>query len=509
MRSVFILTVICPGLAFAQPSLWQGNSQIKAKAEIIELEVTPAPLPSPLLKYRFWPSAAEMHDSDASLLIATSVAQYQSVYHRHSATDDQPPKDENLRLAIDRLLRATEWQQEDVQLAQRIVQLTETEVLNPLARAALFDDADWGHWKIFREQHWTEAYQTLLPIQQESRWLGRLLSLKARLAARNGDIATAVNTLRTQFRLGHHIADSPFLVSRLVGAAICFQAANEILRLSEHTASANLYFALATLPNSPITMRPSVEAEWAVVEGAIGWPDDEQFGLLTESEWRDIFIDQAEDLIKFGGRNQLNLPEPVKSDPILRRAAAGIQTSLRAILQYPRAKQLLIDDGASPAEVDNMPVGEVIARIQHSTTQRVLQRSLSHLYLPPHERPRTNAQWNDDIDSPDAFITVPPVVRLLRPVISNVNVSEVRLSGQIAALKTIEALRAHAAETGSWPTSLADIEVVPIPVNPWTGQPFEYRLENDIAILEAAFTLRPQLNKVYRLRLIDTGKESN
>ena len=45
----------------------------------------------------------------------------------------------------------------------------------------------------------------------------------------------------------------------------------------------------------------------------------------------------------------------------------------------------------------------------------------------------------------------------------------------------------HAAQTGRLPKSLDEIKVVPVPENPATGKVFEYRLDDDTAILELPF----------------------
>ena len=50
-----------------------------------------------------------------------------------------------------------------------------------------------------------------------------------------------------------------------------------------------------------------------------------------------------------------------------------------------------------------------------------------------------------------------------------------------------QAIRLHAAtHEDKLPKSLGDVTEVPVPVNPFTGGPFVYRLEGDTAILEAA-----------------------
>jgi hypothetical protein len=60
----------------------------------------------------------------------------------------------------------------------------------------------------------------------------------------------------------------------------------------------------------------------------------------------------------------------------------------------------------------------------------------------------------------------------------------VKLDWQLNGLQTIEAIRMHAAETGKLPTALSEITVVPVPKNPVTEQPYEYRLDGDTAVLD-------------------------
>ena len=62
--------------------------------------------------------------------------------------------------------------------------------------------------------------------------------------------------------------------------------------------------------------------------------------------------------------------------------------------------------------------------------------------------------------------------------------AQLRLDWQLNALQTIEAIRMHAAETGALPKSLEEIKVVPAPMSPLTGQPYDYRLDGDTAVLE-------------------------
>src|SRR5665213_249037 len=58
-----------------------------------------------------------------------------------------------------------------------------------------------------------------------------------------------------------------------------------------------------------------------------------------------------------------------------------------------------------------------------------------------------------------------------------------RTDRRFAALECVEALRMYAAQNGKWPAALADAADVPVPMDPMTGKPFEYRVEENKAVL--------------------------
>jgi len=62
--------------------------------------------------------------------------------------------------------------------------------------------------------------------------------------------------------------------------------------------------------------------------------------------------------------------------------------------------------------------------------------------------------------------------------------AQVQLEYRLAALRTVETLRIHAAASGDQlPERLDDVTVVPVPLNPVTGKPFAYRLEAKTAVV--------------------------
>ncbi|WP_145363745.1 hypothetical protein [Stratiformator vulcanicus] len=420
--------------------------------------------------------------------------------------------DKHILLAVERLNEldwAEELSVEDLKLARRLMGASSHQVFIPIDEAAGNDFADWGHWDLVRNESLQKVIETLLPVQQESRSVARYLELKFRLAVYEGNVPEAVKALRTQFRLGYHIANSPFIVSRLVGAAICSEAVDACPYLIQKGGGKNFYYAFATLPDPLIDFKPAIEAEFGLAQRAAGWPDRDKFDDLNETQWRANYLSRSRDLLDGGYSSGWNISELARSNSALRNLEVGLYVGLRAALQYPRAKKILIDEGIDQAKIDDMPVGEVIARVQYEATQRLLQGELAKLYLAPHRHETKARTGINSLTAAEAFVTIPPAIRLLSPATAQIRHSGVRLDAKIAALKTIEALRAYAAAEGSWPESLDDIKIVPVPENPRTGRPFSYRLEGGVAVLEAAISSRAKLNKVYRLRLIDTEKESD
>ncbi len=60
-----------------------------------------------------------------------------------------------------------------------------------------------------------------------------------------------------------------------------------------------------------------------------------------------------------------------------------------------------------------------------------------------------------------------------------------RTDRRIAALEYVEALRMYAAAHGKWPEKADDVTDVPLPDDPITGKPFEYRVQDNKAVIAA------------------------
>src|SRR5262249_38349246 len=84
--------------------------------------------------------------------------------------------------------------------------------------------------------------------------------------------------------------------------------------------------------------------------------------------------------------------------------------------------------------------------------------------------------------------------------------AQARLEQRIALLRHVEALRLYAAEhEGKLPAQLSDVKV-PLPVDPFTGKPFIYKLEGATATLKGTPPRGEEANAVYNARYDATTK---
>jgi hypothetical protein len=91
---------------------------------------------------------------------------------------------------------------------------------------------------------------------------------------------------------------------------------------------------------------------------------------------------------------------------------------------------------------------------------------------------------------------------MLLPALHKVLAAQNRLDRRIAALRVIEALRMHAAaNNGQLPEKLSDVKVVPVPNDPGTGRPFEYRREGRGATLTGRIPGEPLDKNGLRYRI--------
>jgi hypothetical protein len=153
------------------------------------------------------------------------------------------------------------------------------------------------------------------------------------------------------------------------------------------------------------------------------------------------------------------------------------------------------------------------ARIETMSSAEVLLLYLSNYYhelrdevfkahYVPFSQSRAITTEADKRVSSAANTEAGRVVHAFLPAITKVRLAQVRLERKLELLRVIEALRMHAAANGGrLPDKLDEVKVVPVPLDPGTGQPFEYQRDGATATLTSRIADQPLNTTGLRYRL--------
>jgi hypothetical protein len=258
------------------------------------------------------------------------------------------------------------------------------------------------------------------------------------------------------------------------------QMTEEIEQLIQQPDAPNLYWTLTDLPTPFIDMRKSIQGEKLFIESLFpGWRD-----FVADRQARPISPADIEDLVMRtqGLSNDLGLRSNDKQVWGLKLGLA-----LMAAKSYPEARKFMLDQGRPKQLVDEMPVTQVALLYEihnfdrfyddmvkwHSQPYPVMRKGVSQA-----EKKLKEAKANL---SGGTFLAT-----LLLPAVTKVFEASYRTDRKLAGLRCVEAIRLYAAaHDGKLPANLKDIDEVPVPLDPMTGNPFEYALTPGGATLTA------------------------
>jgi len=332
-------------------------------------------------------------------------------------------------------------------------------------------------WAVpWRDQH-ENLFSILLPEIQHMRLLSRVLQLEARVAVAEDRLDDALASIRAGYAVARHVTTTPLLINGLVGVAIASTMQQELLRVMQHPAAPNLYWSLAALPQPLLDYRPAIEFEGESL--FIMFPEwktlDQQ---RTIAEWDQLYLRSFGKLMKMTQDLGMRTEESIKGLPSL--------ASLAVIspLLYAQAKENLAQRGIEKTKIDAMPMSQaILISIVHDFQVR-RDEIAKWMYLPISELPtlQTLSRHEQEIlKTPGLF----SLAQMLLPGVSRVRFAYLRLERETNLLRAVEALRWHAALTGELPHLWKDVTAVPVPRDPWTGEPFRYQRTGDTALIEA------------------------
>ncbi|MBN2579262.1 MAG: hypothetical protein JXB10_09750 [Pirellulales bacterium] len=334
------------------------------------------------------------------------------------------------------------------------------------------------------------VFETIIPEAQQSRYFVRILAPFARLKMAEGKYDDAVDFFRSGYLLARNVGNEPFLICCLVGSAIAMKINEQVEQFIQLPDAPNLYWALSTMPTPLIDYRVAWESEMDLLYCFFPeWRNLDKKELSPE-QWRHLLNQMTTKYTQYFGD---------KSD---------LETTARIIEGYPRAKRYLIDRGRSAADVEAMPVPQVIMLYTVQICEELRDEAFKWAYLPYAEARKKMEESDQRLrEAERSRREIFPLTSQFLPAALAAKTADVRTKRDIAALRVLEALRLYGAgHGGKLPDRLADVTEVPVPDDPFTGQPFIYHREGPTAFLDS-FGPRPNLTLRYQIEMRPKGEK--
>jgi hypothetical protein len=462
-----LITVAWPAFAWAELQV-EDKEGDEGHLTVFKMTVTPAAAPVPALKHRLLLREIDEKSGNAATMYYRAFAAGENLDKQlrdkfgKEYSDEYPWPDE---------ARASEKLKASAEI------ITSSPVLGHLREAALRQNCDWGF--DLKSIRGLEMYTFLLPELQQARQLARHVNLLTRVAIHESRYDDAINNMRINIKLARDMGSEPLLVGGLVGIAIAGVGDRAMIDLIAAPDSPNLYWALTELPDPLIDFRPALRFEMSSVFRVFPFLRDAETQEHSAEEWARLMAEGLETLGPLSGGSS-----EFSNETTTRMGVAAL-----GILSYGPAKQRLISGGMDAELVERMPVGQVMSVDAAREFRRIADEYEKWWYQPyatarDHSDDASELFQGNKLTGGYGRI----LAGLLLPAISAARTAQERHQWQTDGLRTVEAIRMHAAETGKLPRSLDDIRVVPVPVNRVTGRAYQYRLDGYKGVLDLPFS---------------------
>jgi hypothetical protein len=472
------------GFLFVLQCLLLNNSPLRAD-EPVQLVVIPKSAPVPSLKYHLVPPLQDQTPGNAATLYyrCFSVFAEASPYYVKSFRGEwlKDEKGEEY-LQRDRWLKAPlkDLPQKDVEDQLRLFSF----ILKEARLACRKRDCDW-------ELQGRVNITTLLPELQAFRTVGAMLVLQARLEMARGHLDAALDPIQTTMAIAGHLSRGPTIIHTLVGAALARLALEQVGDLVQLPEAPNLYWALTELPAPFGNIDPALQEEKFLVERTFPTVAELKKGPVNEKTMaalqREIEAFKTSLDIRGGPTEAIDLiTQGVNAEAKKNLVAAGYATE--AVEKMPKLQIAILDS---------------VHRYETAHEELTKWRLVPLHQVGEHYQESLPA-YKEACGRLDFF--------LFHTVLEKVSILDgfmkawkalVRIDQRIALLRCLEAIRLHAAEHGGQPPeTLAAIKVVPIPLDPMTGQPFGYIVKGkEITLQAAAAEKDAKSSLIYKIQL--------
>jgi hypothetical protein len=424
---------------------------------VIRLTVQPMAAPTPALKYHLLPELTEMNPGNPALGYLKCFAEQNLFFFSKESVDK---REKWLTMPL-----------EDLPLEE--VRHYGGKVLRRADEAARLDTLDWQILEPIKR----EGVNLVLPEIQQLRTLGAALKVRFRAEVAERRFDDALTTAKTLFALSRHMGEHPTPITNLVGMSVANLAVGPIEEMIRQPGCPNLYWALTELPAPLIDLRKGLQGERLMLDVELRVLDSS--APMSEEQIRNA-IDRIRILLTMS-----------EAPPDRRNPDIWLQDRVKDPGEVDRARKRLVESGVPEERVKAFPALQVIlldARRDFLVRRDEVMKWMSLPYR--LGEPALSAASAREMRAS----LLMPVLRAL----VWVRGAHVRLDQRIALLRTVEALRLHAAETGKLPGSLAEIKV-PVPDDPISGKPFVYKVEGGKAVLSGTPPRGDEMNAAYNM----------
>jgi hypothetical protein len=437
----FAFSAIATALVSAGPPKSEDDSQ----PPVWTFRVTPGGEPVPALRWHLLPEIREQHEGDAAANYLRALTPEMISRFNTEATSE----------AID---ASNDWPIADLR-TEKAKSVRRAVAVSAFAEADRAARCDSCNWRLNQRQR-EDGIMLLLPEVQSMRILARGLHARTRCRIADGDFPAAMHSLQTEFAAGRHVGlDSPNLIQALVGMSFTSGALRATADWIEAPNSPNLYWALTALPTPFIPVRRGMEGERIFTD--VFFPGFRN-ALYSKTPPPPLDMKKTAEAFKSIG---------MESNPLI--------GSFFIAAQADKSRRRLVADGWDPDVVKSLPVTSAVFLYEIAVYDEFLDASLKWMAATPLAAiaglKEAEAKFVQRSNSAESTI----LAKLLLPAVQSVYFAQLRLDRHIAGLRCVEAIRLHAAATGSLPKSSAEIKTVPWPHDPTTGKPFEITIDGD------------------------------
>lgn len=466
--------VVCIAVAVAA----SARAEEPSAAVVRTFAVGPAKPPTPALSVRLLATPDEQIPGDAAVFYHRALESLIEIRYREEiqalkvggakAALDGPNSSESS--AMDWLeLPADKFPKSEV----RTLVGRRSRAIEEARLGTLRETCDWG----FRRRE--EGYSLLLPDIQEMRSLVRWIALKTRLDAEEGRIVEALTGVKVGLGVSRDIGLGDIYIQSLVAVACAYTTLDGLETLIQKPGCPNLYWALAAIPRPLVDMSRPAFGESALIEQEFPMLrriEGEVWSLETARECGDEFARKLPQDVDGWPRTQSPLTRPAVDD--IPAHASQLLTIAR---DYRRSKRSLLDAGMSADRVESMPMIQVVGLESYRTYRSCRDNVAKWSHLPYWLGAKGWREVEVECARPGPGF---PFVRLI-PGTQSAHVATLRLERRFAALMIVEGVRLYmASHDGALPPSLDHLTESPALPDPFTGKPFNYKLDGDRAVLD-------------------------